>query len=183
MPYSPKCQIWSNMVKQKADMCEKESCVRYLQRIADISKRAAEKIERLYKIRGLLAHLPLYRIGGLGLSAYSISVSCFVAYIVHLPWWKCIGSPQNREEIVGPKVIANVTENNYPQICLQQQPKYIHKTLAFLNEKKKDVKRHPGRTQHLPWSKNDPSNPGSCQPTKDRTLEHQNKAKSNRCIL
>lgn len=149
MPYSPKCQIWSNMVKQKADMCEKESCVRYLQRIADISKRAAEKIERLYKIRGLLAHQPLHRIGGLGLSAYSTSVSCFVAYIVHLPWWKCIGSPQNCEEIVGPKVIANVTENNYPQICLQQQqPKYIHKTLAFLSEKNR-CKKSPGKNTTL----------------------------------
>lgn len=48
-------------------MCEKESCVRYLQRIADIRKRAAEEI------------------GGIGLSAYGTRVSCLVAYIVHLP--------------------------------------------------------------------------------------------------
>jgi hypothetical protein len=37
-----------------------------------------------------------------------------VAYIIHLPRWKCIRSPQNCEKIVGPEVISNIAKNDYP---------------------------------------------------------------------
>lgn len=47
-----------------------------------------------------------------------VTLFFFFAYIVHFPWWKSIRRSKNFKEIVCPKVVPHIAENDYPEICL-----------------------------------------------------------------
>lgn len=79
------------MVKEEASMPHEECCVRHL--LDTCHDELTETRQRRTKPR-------------------------FCAYVIHFPGWECIGGSKNFEEIVSPKVVSHIAENNYPEIRL-----------------------------------------------------------------
>lgn len=93
---SAKCHIRRNVVKQEADMREKESCMWYLQ-------------------NSFHGHFQLLWINT------NVNKYDFWAHIIHPPRRECIWGTQYREKIVGPEVISNVTKENDPETSLEEK--------------------------------------------------------------